>query len=378
MHTGLAKYTLTSSHHTAKNYKSSDQRTRWKGGFFLAKTPASASVREFSCLARLSTSAQPTQTCSSFAQQHTFVPAFSRTTQGARSLTPSSAMDSESQLANGLKGIKGFVFDKDGTLTDFYNTWMPLMRRASLLVASGDEQACLHLLETSGYISETGKCIPGSPIVAAPTDELANGWWNALLPEFAHLHARHNTLEEVTAIVEDVFLTGIGSTTQTVCDLPQFLGCLKDLGLKLGVATNDSEGSAFTTFDQFGATPYLDFVSGYDSGHGSKPGMILAFCAKTGLKPCEVAMVGDSVQDLVAGQKVGCGLRVGVLTGVALYDDLAPNAHMVIESIVKIQELLVPLIIDSKDLTMDDPTVPPFSVEYDSSFLSKRKGLGVQ
>lgn len=385
---GFGKYTqLFGTPPTAqlpKNLRSIRPYKRCRGGLFSANSSKAATVREFSGFGRVLRTAEPTQTRSSarvgrVRQRYRIMSAFSRTPKGSRSVARRTSLELESELANGLRGIKGFVFDKDGTLTDFYNTWMPLMREASRLVSSGDAQTSLHLLETSGYISETGKCIPGSAIVAAPTDELAACWWGALP---AHLHARFATIEEVTAIVDDVFLTGLPSTTTLVCDLPQFLGCLKNLDLKLGVATNDSESGAFATFDKAGATPYLDFVSGYDSGHGAKPGMIRAFCAQTGLKPCEVAMVGDSLQDLQAGRKAGVGLLVGVLTGVAERDDLAPHANVVLESVVNIQELLAPLTTASKSPTADgDPSMllaPSYTVEYDSRYLSKREGVEAQ
>ena len=48
-----------------------------------------------------------------------------------------------------------------------------------------------------------------------------------------------------------------------------------------------------------------------------------AFAAHLGLQGAEIAMVGDSVHDLVAGRAAGMA-TVAVLTGVAGHDELAP------------------------------------------------------
>ena len=57
---------------------------------------------------------------------------------------------------------------------------------------------------------------------------------------------------------------------------------LRARGLKLGVATNDSEVPAQAHLRAHGLTGLLDFIAGYDSGHGAKPGpgMCLAFAAE--------------------------------------------------------------------------------------------------
>jgi phosphoglycolate phosphatase len=104
--------------------------------------------------------------------------------------------------------------------------------------------------------------------------------------------------------------------------------------LRLGVATNDSEAPARLHLAAHGITECFDFIAGYDSGHGAKPGpgMCLAFAAACGLDPWRVAMVGDSRHDLQAGRAAGMR-TVAVLTGIAGAGDLAPLADMVLPDI---------------------------------------------
>jgi phosphoglycolate phosphatase len=115
--------------------------------------------------------------------------------------------------------------------------------------------------------------------------------------------------------------------------LPLLSG-LRDRGLRLGVATNDSEAPARQHLAAHGITDCFDFIAGYDSGHGAKPGpgMCLAFAAACGLPPRRVAMVGDSRHDLQAGRAAGMH-TVAVLTGIAKAPDLAPLADVVLPDI---------------------------------------------
>ena len=60
--------------------------------------------------------------------------------------------------------------------------------------------------------------------------------------------------------------------------------------------------------------------------------MCLAFAREMELDPSEVLMVGDSLHDLHAG--TAAGMRtLGVLTGLASAEDLAPHADMVLPDI---------------------------------------------
>ncbi|MEM7090648.1 MAG: HAD-IA family hydrolase, partial [Pseudomonadota bacterium] len=83
-----------------------------------------------------------------------------------------------------------------------------------------------------------------------------------------------------------------------------------------------------------GIREHFDFIAGYDSGHGFKPGpgQLLAFAAHVGVDPSRVAMVGDSLHDLQAGRAAGM-VTIGVLTGLAGADVLAPMADVVLPDI---------------------------------------------
>ncbi len=97
------------------------------------------------------------------------------------------------------------------------------------------------------------------------------------------------------------------------------------MGLALGVATNDAEAPARAHLAAVGQEHAFDFIAGYDSGFGGKPGpgMCLGFAKAVGLVPEHVLMVGDSTHDLEAGRAAGMR-TVAVLTGMAEAEVLAP------------------------------------------------------
>jgi phosphoglycolate phosphatase len=223
--------------------------------------------------------------------------------------------------------IDGVIFDKDGTLFDFrqsWGRWAAGLVRAIAAEQSGaaDEARAAELARAIGYDLGAGLFSPDSPVIAASAEEIAA----ALLPQMPgvsqrQLAARLNALAEAAPMAEAVPLVPV-------------LSALRARGLRLGLATNDAEGAARAHLAAHGVTGFFDMVAGYDTGHGTKPapGMLLAFAAQCGLDPARIAMVGDSRHDMMAGRAAGMR-RVAVLTGVAGEAELAPVAEVVLPDI---------------------------------------------
>jgi phosphoglycolate phosphatase len=228
--------------------------------------------------------------------------------------------------------IRGILFDKDGTLLDYDATWSPLNKRAALEAAEGDAAVAQQLLVAGGYDPATESHLPNSLLVSASNAEIAGSWAALLGADPAHLTQR----------ITDIFEAHSAATAVAVPGLESVLTALKGRGLVLGVATNDSEDSAYASLRPFGVVDHFAFVAGFDSGHGAKPGpgMVEAFCAAAGLAPEAVAVVGDSLHDMEMGRQAGAGLLVGVLTGTGGRDDLAHHAHHVLDSILDLEALL--------------------------------------
>ena len=75
-------------------------------------------------------------------------------------------------------------------------------------------------------------------------------------------------------------------------------------------------------------------IRNYDSGFGAKPaaGPVLAFARAIDVGAHEVAVVGDSIEDLVAARAAGA-VAIGVRSGPTPGELLAPYADALIDSI---------------------------------------------
>ncbi|MGF1659168.1 MAG: HAD family hydrolase [Rubrimonas sp.] len=230
--------------------------------------------------------------------------------------------------------IRGVLFDKDGTLFDFAATWRAAVEALLDALAPGDAALRLRLGGAIGYDPHSGRFAAGSPCVAGSGRQVAE----ALA---AHLPGADPRALEAQALAAEA---GLGEATLTPAaeDLGGLLGGLRRRGLRLGVATHDSESAARRHLRAAGVHAHFDFVAGYDSGHGLKPGpgMVFAFAEATGLAPAEIAMVGDSLHDLGAARAAGAALAIGVLTGPADEEELGALADIVLPSIAAIPALL--------------------------------------
>ena len=221
--------------------------------------------------------------------------------------------------------IQGVLFDKDGTLFDFNATWGNWTERLIETETAGRPAERAELARILGYDLEGHAFLPASIVIAETVATLARH----VLPftsdsDLQALIDRMSALSETAPQVE-------------ATPLRPFAGTLREMGLKVGLATNDSEAAARAHLTKAGVLEAFDFVAGYDSGHGAKPapGPLLAFGRSVGLEPQDCAMIGDSLHDLHAGKAAGF-TTVGVLTGPARREALEPHAEVVLNSIAEL------------------------------------------
>lgn len=217
--------------------------------------------------------------------------------------------------------IDAVIFDKDGTLFDFRASWGGWTTRViELLVEKGADRSGLE--RVLGYDPRMAQFAPDSPVIAATTPEIAE-LVLPLVPDmsFQTLQDHMNALASSAPMTPAVALRPV-------------LQGLRDRGLILGLATNDTEVPARAHLAGAGVLDLFSFVAGCDSGWGGKPapGQLLAFCEAVGVPANRCAMVGDSLHDLDAGRSAGMA-RVAVLTGIATETYLAPHADVVLQDI---------------------------------------------
>lgn len=227
--------------------------------------------------------------------------------------------------------ISGILFDKDGTLLDYARSWVPVNYELARIAALGDEDLARKLLVAGGMDPDTGYVTPDSLLAAGNTVEIAEGFVAAGAPF---------TVEVLTVHFDGLFANS-AQLAVAVTDLADFFATMHARGYWLGVASSDNEASIRATAKRFGFEDYLHYVAGYDSGFGIKPeaGMVLGFCAATGLEPHQVAVVGDNNHDMHMGRNAGAGLTVAVLTGTGSRESLADASDYCFNDITELVTL---------------------------------------
>jgi phosphoglycolate phosphatase len=226
-------------------------------------------------------------------------------------------------------GLRGLIFDKDGTLFDFHETWGSWSAGFIRDLSGGASGRARALADALHFDLETQRFAKSSPMIAETMEFVVD----AVLGVMPHL--------DEAALRRHIVESSGTAPLIEAAPLGPLLDLLRAGGYRLGVATNDSEAPARAQLRQAGILDRFDFVAGYDSGFGAKPGtgMLDAFCRTTALTPPAVAMIGDSVHDLHSGRAAGM-FTIGVLTGPAEHADLAPHADVVLDHVGDLPALL--------------------------------------
>lgn len=224
--------------------------------------------------------------------------------------------------------IKGLIFDKDGTLFDFNATWGHWTRGMIEAESSGDPELRDRLADVLDFDMDNNLFRPASLVIASTAGDTADAILSVVGGKKAALLDR---MDEAAKDVPQVEATPLR---------PFFKGLLDD-GYVLGLVTNDSEAPARSHLQRANVEDLFAFIVGYDSGFGGKPepGQLFGFCEACTLDPTECVMIGDSLHDLHAGRAAGMR-TVGVLTGPAPREELAPVADTVLTSIAELPQWL--------------------------------------
>ncbi|ESY74402.1 HAD family hydrolase [Mesorhizobium sp. M0051] len=232
-----------------------------------------------------------------------------------------------------MADIKGILFDKDGTLVDFNATWLGVADFMAMDASEGDRWKADRLLAAAGFDFTSKRFKPDSIFASGTNLDVVELWFPRLSNEDQMLAvARFNEITSVQGSAMAVALPGIVDT----------LTALHRKSYRLGVATNDSTSGAEKTLVTLGVAQLFDAAYGYDAVANPKPApdTILAFSDLTGLKPTEIAMVGDNRHDLEMARAGGCGLAVGVLSGTGTRESLAGIADIVLDSVADLPDFL--------------------------------------
>lgn len=225
--------------------------------------------------------------------------------------------------------IRGVLFDKDGTLVDFQKTWFAIGDLLALAAADGDRGKADDLMEAAGYDFEASRFKADSVFAAGTNADIVALWY----PDAPAVDRLAMTGKF------DVFTAQEGARRAVPLEgARDAIARLHASGMRLGVATNDSTGGAEKTLLALGMAQMFDAAYGYDAVANPKPApdSIHAFCDLTGLKPSQIAMVGDNRHDLEMAHAGGAGLAIGVLSGTGTRETLMLMADVLLGSVAEL------------------------------------------
>lgn len=229
------------------------------------------------------------------------------------------------------------AFDKDGTLIAFDAMWGFMAEFWVEHLATGVGGSALQedLCRSMGYDPSTGKADPQGPLAIATTGQLETIAAGTLYRNGVSWPAAADRARQV-------FWAGahlpLADLIRPAGDVGRLFAALQAAGVRVAVVTTDHRAETLETMRILGAAPWVDHLVCGDDGFPAKPApeMVLAACERLGVAPARTAVVGDTLGDLLMGERAGVGLRVAVLTGAGQAAQLASHADVVLASIDEI------------------------------------------
>ncbi len=216
--------------------------------------------------------------------------------------------------------IRAVVFDLDGTLVDS---------------APGLQSVVNAVLEAQGC----------PPIGLADVQSMIGDGITALINKAFAQHGRtlsEKDLDAAASQFRDIYSESGPRETPLFPGARDCLQQLSSLGISLGLCTNKPQRSTEPLLDALEIDHYFSAVFGGDLLAGIRkpdPRHVLAVLGRLGIDAAEAVMVGDSPNDIHAGQ--GAGLPVIAVTyGYALGPVEALGADYLIDSLTELPALL--------------------------------------
>ncbi len=231
---------------------------------------------------------------------------------------------------NWTSDIDAIAFDKDGTFIDFSQTWGGALNRV-IDTISPDKALGARVADMLGFDRATVVFDPHSTFVGGSQDVYGARW--------AGLVGRPYD-QAFTRLIAEAFENHVFESLTMIDGAETALRRIAGLGLPMAVATNDAIRATRRQLDHLGLAELFQFVAGYDSGHGPKPGggMLRAFCLAHDVPAERMAMVGDSINDARAARDLGARM-IGLRTGPEAHPDFEELCDVVIPSIRELPDL---------------------------------------
>lgn len=208
--------------------------------------------------------------------------------------------------------------------------WLQVARAVAMRLRQTYPDAAVTEQDLLMAIGAAGDRIANQGLLAThPTEDIAQAWYRMM--------AIRGDLAPFTQEVKRLFNAQVEENPALISALPgvkERLVVLKGLGFRLGVATADSKEATLFTLKSAGIYHLFDYIGYCDGDVAPKPAPVLLnrFCACCDLAVGDVVIFGDTVSDMLFGRNAGAKC-VGVLSGAATREELAPYADMILTSV---------------------------------------------
>jgi phosphoglycolate phosphatase-like HAD superfamily hydrolase len=232
-----------------------------------------------------------------------------------------------------LEGIDLLIFDKDGTLIEFHLMWgVWVDELAGRLEAEGGRPLRGGLYSLLGVDPETGLVHAHGLLAATPMSRIRE------LVEAYVVESGVPPQQAEAAVDAAWHAPDPVALAQPVTDLKALFARLRPRVALFAVATSDDRDPTERTLAALGIAGEMAALVCADDGIANKPAPdpVLHLCRLLGVPPERTAVVGDSPADLRMARAAGAARTIGVLTGVADRDDLAPLADAVLSSVAEL------------------------------------------
>ena len=231
------------------------------------------------------------------------------------------------------------VFDKDGTLLDFDAMWGNLLVGTvdAVTAAAPDGQAlAADMYAMLGYDPWRRWTDPHSPWAMGTTEQALT-----ILATVLYRHGQPWHLAEAAIRAAWRELSAPAALSRLVrptTDLAALFTALRRAGIRVAVDTTDDRAPTEAALCLLDIGHLVDSVVCGDDDLPGKPApeRLLATCQRLSVQVARTAMIGDTVFDLLMGQRAGAGLVVGVLTGASDRATLAEHADIVLGSVAEL------------------------------------------
>jgi HAD superfamily hydrolase (TIGR01549 family) len=243
--------------------------------------------------------------------------------------------------------IKGILFDKDGTLIDFslwrdagINTIKSILDEYNLSNDKLDKE-----LQRAIGIKENG-VEPFGALAYSSHEDLAYEL-HFILNKHVEIDLNKFKVHVGELLRKEVLKDNV--EFKEIVDIRKLYEYLSSNNIKMGMATADTKQSAMHMINSLNLNDCFDFVGAYDGTMKRKPhnDMCMRFCSMYGLKPNEVAIVGDSYSDMLFAINSGA-TGVGVLSGVSSKINLKDVANVIVPSVESLLDAQVLEALDEK------------------------------